>query len=133
MRERVRHLVVSTFAFDSRQSPSFGDVLYNLPLVLAFDVLTKVLLAVKDEGLFRSSGAQLDQLMDSARSALSWLDWEYLRECVGGRDEVAQHAKLYGDLQCLLYIARVEDQLIAWGIVPVTELPLLAQAKSLKH
>jgi hypothetical protein len=117
MRERVRHLVVSTFAFDSAQSPVFGDVLYNLPLVLAFDVLTNLLLRAKDEGLFTSSGNQLGDLMDSGKTAFSWLDWHGLRDAVKRRNEVAQSGKLFGDLQCLLYIARIEDQLIAWGII----------------
>src|SRR5215212_7235232 len=89
MRDRVRHLVVSTFAFDAAQSPSFGDVLYNLPLVLAFDVLTKALILAKDEGLFTSYGDQLDELIDSAKTALSWLDWQYLRDGVKRRNEVA--------------------------------------------
>src|ERR1043165_2834591 len=115
MRERIRHLVVSTFAFDSTQSPTFGDVLYNLPLVLAFDVLTKTLLFARDEHKFSGSSSQLDELMDAAKAALSWLDWQYLREGVKRRNEIAQNAKLYGDLQCLLYIARIEDQLSAWG------------------
>jgi hypothetical protein len=113
MRERVRHLVVSTFAFDSTQSPTFGDVLYNLPLVLAFDVLTQVLLHAKDEGRFTSSVNQLDDLMDSAKTAFSWIDWQHLRDGVTRRNEVAQSGKLFGDLQCLLYIARIEDQLAA--------------------
>ena len=117
MRERVRHLVVSTFAFDSTQSPTFGDVLYNLPLVLAFNVLTQTLLFARDERKFIGSGSQLDDLMDAARTAVSWLDWQYLREGVKRRNAITQNAKLYGDLQCLLYIARIEDQLGAWGII----------------
>lgn len=111
MRERVRHLVVSTFAFDSTQSPTCGDVLYNLPLVLAFDVLTQTLLFARDERKFIGSGSQLDDLMDAARTAVSWLDWQYLREGVKRGNAITQNAKLYGDLQCLLYIARIEDQL----------------------
>ena len=117
MRERVRHLVVATFAYDSTQSPTFGDVLYNLPLILAFDVLTAVLIHAKDQGLFTSSGTQLDELMDGAKSSLPWLDWQYLRDGVQRRNEVARSARLFGDLQCLLYIARIEDQLTAWNIV----------------
>jgi len=133
MRDRVRHLVVSTFAFDSTQSPTFGDVLYNLPSVLAFDVLTKVLLLARDEGRFGSSGVQLDELMDSAKTALSWLDWQYLRDSGKRRNEIVQHAKLYGDLQCLLDIARIEDQLVAWGIIPITEPSVQVRTESFKY
>ena len=44
MRERMRALSASTFAFDASISPAFGDILYNLPFRLAFDVLKQVLL-----------------------------------------------------------------------------------------
>lgn len=120
MRERIRHLVVSTFAFDSMQSPTFGDVLYNLPLVLAFDVLTKTLLFARDESTFTGSGFQLDDLMDAAKTAVSWLDWQFLREGAKRHNQITQNAKLYGDLQCLLYIARIEDQLNAWDIISIS-------------
>lgn len=133
MRERVRRLVVSTFAFDDKQSPTFGDVLYNLPLILAFDVLTKVLLLAKEEGLFTSPGTQLHELIDSANTAFSWLDWKYLREAAQQRNEVAQTAKLFGDLQCLLYIARIEDQLIAWGIIAAAEPAVPKSAMSFRE
>jgi len=117
MRQRIRNLVVSTFAFDAIQSPTFGDVLYNLPLILAFNVLAQALLLAKDEGLISSSGTQLEDLMDGAKTAISWLDWHYLRDGIQLRNEVSQNSKLFGDLLCLRYIAHIEEQLIAWGII----------------
>jgi hypothetical protein len=133
MRERVRHLVVSTFAFDSDQSPTFGDVLYNLPLVLAFDVLTKVLLLAKQEGRFTAPGSELGDLMDGAKDALSWINWQYLGEGVKRRNEVTRSAKLYGDLQCLLYIAHIEDQLVAWDIINPPQARLPTRTVSLRQ
>ena len=130
MRERVRHLVVSTFAFDANHSPTFGDVLYNLPLVLAFDVLTKILLLARDEGHFVSSSYQLDELIDSSKTAFSWLDWQYLHDAAKWRNDVAQSAKFYGDLQCLLHIAKIEDQLQAWGIIPAVGAAVKSQHES---
>jgi hypothetical protein len=41
MRERMKELVISTFAVDTSTSPAFSDVLYNLPFRLAFEVLKK--------------------------------------------------------------------------------------------
>ena len=76
MRDRVRHLVLSTFAYDEIHSPIFGNILYNLPLVLAFDVLTQVLLLARDEGRFTNSQPQLEDLMDGARTSLPWNDWQ---------------------------------------------------------
>ena len=117
MRERIQNLVISTFAFDAKKSPVFGDILYNLPLRLAFDVLKQVLLQAKDEGLIRSSRRQLGDLVESAKTSLPWIDWQRLREGVKRRNEVVQGGKLFGDQQCLQDIADIEAQLLAWGII----------------
>jgi hypothetical protein len=117
MREHMRHLVLSTFAFDVRISPAFGHILYNLPLLLAFDVLNKVLLQARDEGRFISSGHRLGELIESAKSSVPWVDWQCLREGVKRRNEVTHNGKLFGDIQCLQDIADIESQLVDWGIL----------------
>ena len=117
MRERIQNLVISTFALDVKKSPVFGDILYNLPLRLAFDVLKQVLLQAKDEGLIRSSRRQLADLVESAKTSLPWIDWQRLREGVKRRNEVVHGGKLFGDTQCLQDIADIEAQLLAWGII----------------
>ena len=117
MRDRVRHLVISTFAFDAKKSPAFGDLLYNLPFLLAFSVLKEVLLQAREEGRFTSSRPQLGDLIDSAKNSLPWIDWQCLREAVKRRNEVMQNGRLLGDVQCLQDIAEVEAQLIAWDVI----------------
>jgi hypothetical protein len=117
MRDRVRHLVVSTFAIDEIRSPIFGNILYNLPLLLAFDVLKQVLLQAREEGQFISSQPQLSDLMDSAKTSLTWIDWQRLHEAVKRRSEVSHDGRLFGDVQCLQYLADIEIQLHAWGII----------------
>jgi hypothetical protein len=117
MRERMQNLVTSTFAFDASTSPAFGDILYNLPLRLAFDVLKKALLQAKEEGLIATSQQRLADLMDSASTSLAWNNWQGLREAVRRRNEVVHGGKLLGDEQCLQDIADVEAQLIAWRII----------------
>ena len=118
MRDRIRHLVVSTFALNTLTSPVFGDILYDLPFLLAFDVLKQALLQARDDGQFTGSGNQLDDLMDSAKVSLPWLDWECLRDAVKRQSEVACDGKLYGNVQCLQDIPDIEAQLTAWGILP---------------
>src|SRR5215217_2748543 len=130
MRDRVRNLVMSTFAVDTAQSPTFGDILYNLPLVLAFDVLTQALLLAREAGQFTSPRLQLDDLMDNAKTALPWVDWQCLRDGVKLRYEVAGAGRLFGDIQCLRYIAHVEKQLIAWNIISSAEQPVLVSVTS---
>ena len=117
MRERMRHLAVSTFAFNALTSPAFGDILYNLPFRLAFDVLKQVLLKAREEGLFTSKGYQLGDLMDSAKASLSWNNWQALREAVRRRNEVVHGGRLFGDEQCLHDMVDVEAQLVAWRII----------------
>src|SRR5882762_5888551 len=85
MRDRMKLLVTATFAGGAFTAPALATVVYNLPLLLAFDVLKQVLLAARDEGQFACSRSQLGNLMDSARVALSWIDWNSLREGVRRR------------------------------------------------
>ena len=118
MRERMQNLVASTSAFNASTSPAFGDILYNLPFRLAFDVLKNVLLHAKEEGLILTSQERLADLMDSAITSLPWNNWQGLREAVSRRNEVVHGGKLFGDEQCLQDIADIEAQLVAWGIIP---------------
>ena len=117
MRNRMRELVNSTFAFDVSTSPAFGGILYNLPFRLAFDVLKKVLLEARDEGLINTSQQRLADLVDGASKTLPWSNWQALREAVRRRNEFVHEGKLLGDEQCLQDIADVEAQLVAWHII----------------
>jgi hypothetical protein len=120
MRERMKELVISTFAVDASASPAFGDVLYNLPFRLAFEVLKKVLLQAKAEGVITTSQQRLADLMDSAITSLPWNNWQGLRDAVRRQNEVVHGGKLLADEQCLQAIADVESQLIAWRIIVAT-------------
>src|SRR5215210_3640786 len=120
MRKRVQEIANSTFAFNTSTSAAFGDILYNLPFRLAFDVLKKVLLQARNEGLITTSQPRLADLVDSASNTLPWNNWQAIREAVRRRNEVVHGGKLLGDEQCLQDIANVEAQLIAWRIIPTT-------------
>jgi hypothetical protein len=117
MRDRMRQLILATFAFDARTSPAFGDILYNLPFLLAFDVLKQVLLQAREDGVIPGSRLQLVDLLEAAKASLPWVDWQSLREAVKRRNEVADNGKLFGDVRCLQDIADIESQLVAWGVI----------------
>ena len=117
MRERMKLLVIATFAGGAFTAPALANVVYNLPLLLAFDVLKQVLLQARDDGRFTCSLGQLRNLMDSAKVALPWIDWESLREGVRRRNEVAHDGMFFESTQCLDDIANIEAQLVAWGII----------------
>ena len=117
MREHVRHLVISTFALDPNTSPVFDDNLYNLPWLLAFDVLKQALLQATVDGQLTGSEPILDDLVEGTRTSLSWNDWQGLREAVKRHNELAHQGKRFGDVQCLQDIADIEAQLVAWGVI----------------
>jgi hypothetical protein len=133
MRERIRHLVIFTFALDAKKSPAFGDVLYNLPLVIAFGVLKQVLQQARDQERSRDSQQPLDALMESAKTSLPWIDWRCLRAAVKRQTEVSLEGKLFGDVQCLQDIAAIEAQLVAWGVIAVAESYIPARTMSFQN
>jgi hypothetical protein len=92
MRQRMDHLVISTFAFDPITSPVFGDILYNLPLLLAINVLNHVLVQVSEEG-------------------------PALQAILQRGHQLAQEGRLLGDKQCLQDIADIEAKLLDWGVI----------------
>ena len=117
MRERMKSLVVVTFANGAITAPALAKVVYNLPLLLAFDVLKQALQQAKLDGRFSCPRDQLGVLMDHAKPTLPWIDWDRLREGVRRRNGVAHDGKLFDSHQCLQDIANVEAQLTAWGII----------------
>ena len=58
MRDRMKTLVVVTFATGAITGPALAGVVYNLPLLLAFDVLQQTLAKARDEKLFQCSRNQ---------------------------------------------------------------------------
>ena len=124
MRQRMDELAAITFAWDAVTAPLFINILYNLPLVLAFNVLEHVLLQAKESGQFTCGGQQLEELMEGSRTALHWMDWQCMREALDHRNEVVWDGKLASNRQCVKDIAEIESQLIAWEIIPSSSVAL---------
>ena len=117
MRDRMKLLLTATFASGAFTAPALGDVVYNLPLLLAFDVLRQVLVALKDEGAFTCRTSQLGPLVDAAKSALPWRDWQEIRDGVRRRNEVAHDGMLHNAKSCNKDIEAVGHELVAWGVI----------------
>jgi hypothetical protein len=92
------------------------EVIYNLPLLLAFDVLRGALRAIKKEGRFSSEGNGLRSLMKAAQDAIPWIDYKALRKGAKRRNAVARDGELFPAAVCLRDIENVAAQLRAWGI-----------------
>ncbi|MDP1670786.1 MAG: hypothetical protein Q8L63_01745 [Alphaproteobacteria bacterium] len=118
MRERMKTIIIVTFAGGALTGPALREVVYNLPLLLSFDVLKQALAEAGNEKLFVCSArAPLGKLMDCGRDSLAWIDWENLREGVRRRNAIAHDGQLFDGKQCLQDIDNVEAQLIAWKIL----------------
>ena len=123
MRERMRTLVVVTFATGAITGPALASVLYNLPLLLAFDVLQQTLAKARDQNFFPCSRDQLGVLMECAKDCLPWNDWPGLRDGVRRRNQVAHDGQLFSAEQCLLDVANIENQLVSWAVIDATPWP----------
>ena len=117
MRDRMKLLLMATFAGGAFTAPALSTVVYNLPLLLAFDVLNQVLMQLRDEGQFSCSRNQLGPLVDASKIPLPWLDWQAVRDGVRRRNEVAHDGVLLDSTVCLSEISRIEQQLVAWRII----------------
>jgi hypothetical protein len=93
------------------------SVVYNLPLLLAFNVLEKVLRAVKKQRQIPGNSEQLGDLMDLLQGDPSWQEWSVLRDGERRRHAIIHAGELFSGVECLADIAAVEEQLGAWGIL----------------
>jgi len=50
MRARMQMLLAATFAGGAFTAPALGGIVYNLPLLQAYDVLAQALRALRDQG-----------------------------------------------------------------------------------
>ena len=90
---------------------------YNLPLVLAYAVLDRVLRELRDQGDFTCKAWQLGKKMAASQNALPWQDYDLVNDGRVARNDLAHQAKLLSKADCLRFIDAVESELKAWGIV----------------
>jgi hypothetical protein len=115
MRERMNKLMVGPVG--SVADGALHSVVYNLPLLLAFDVLGKVLRALKKQRQVPGERDQMGDLMDIFQGDPSWLEWSVLRDGVRRRNAIAYAGELFSGVECLADIEAVEEQLREWEIL----------------
>ena len=114
---RVRGLVGVSAGANPLVAGPLSRVVYNLPLLLAFQALGVALLAARDAGHFACGSDYPGPLMDAAKDALPWIDWQALRDGLRRRNRVAHDGELCAADQCIQDVGQVEAQLAAWGII----------------
>jgi len=115
VRERMRNLMAGPVG--SIADGALHSVVYNLPFLLAFNVLEKVLRALRKQRQVPGSSEQLGELMDTFQGDPSWLEWSVLRDGERRRNAIAHAGELFSGVECLTDIEAVEEQLGAWEIL----------------
>src|ERR1700684_4735754 len=115
VRDRMRNLMAGPVG--SIADGALHSVVYNLPLLLAFNVLEKVLRGLKRQRQIPGSSEQLGDLLDMFQGDPSWLEWSVLRDGERRRHAIACTGELFSGVECLADIDAVEEQLRAWGIL----------------
>jgi len=94
MIERMKMLLAGTFAGGAFTAPALGGIVYNLPLLLAFDVLAQTLRALRDQNEFKCRSDSLGRLLEAGKGTVSWVDWQAIRTGVDLRNAVAHAGKI---------------------------------------
>jgi hypothetical protein len=115
VRERMRKLMSGPVG--SISDGALHSVVYNLPLLLAFNVLERVLQALKKQRQIPGHGERLGELMDTLQGDPSWLEWSVLRDGERRRHAIDHDGELFPGVECLADIAAVEEQLGAWQLL----------------
>jgi hypothetical protein len=115
VRERMNKLLGGPVG--SVADGALHGVVYNLPLLLAFNVLERALRALKKQRQIPGQGEQLGDLLDLFQGDPSWLEWSVLRDGERRRQAIEHAGELFPSVECLADIEAVEEQLRAWGIL----------------
>jgi hypothetical protein len=90
---------------------------YNLPLVLGYAVLDRVLSELRDQRAFSCKAWQLGKKMAASQNVLPWRNYDLVNAGKEARNNLAHEAKLLSKGDCLRYIAAIESELKAWRVI----------------
>lgn len=99
-------------------SPEFRNLCFALILIAAFSVLEQVLLQLRDEGHYKSKDSRLKPLMKNSRGALPWQDFDLIDRAREDRNRSAHERVFLPHAVSRDYIAGIEQELVAWGVLP---------------
>lgn len=109
---------------DTYMLPGYGvvaedipEALYNLPFVLAYAVLDRVLNELRCQGEFSCKDWRLGPKMAASQKALPWQDYSIVNKGREARNYLAHEAKLLSKADCLRYIDAIESEIQAWNVV----------------
>lgn len=102
------------------------DEFYNLPFILAYEILEDVLKDFEEDEMFSlpldSNGKKkkgLYYLLESSKisPSLKWIDYKTVFRGKENRDNLAHKGILLKKDECLLYINAIEKELKKWSLI----------------
>jgi len=108
----------AAFALGGVQTNEFRDLCNNLVLIFAFSVLEDTLRQLRREGLFIPAQRGFKWLMQDSQVVLSWVDFKTVDKGRERRNQIAHERKFLPRDECWKYIDAIENELVAWKILP---------------
>ena len=110
---------IATLVVGFNQS-AIRDLCFNLLLASAFSVLEDVLRQLRDEGRFVGKDNRLGALMSNSRSSVPWVDYDLVDAGRNERNRTIHDRTYLAHANCRDYIAAIERELVAWGVLDST-------------
>ena len=80
-------------------------------------MLERVLIQLRDEGLFECKSSRAEDLMKSSRDSLNWTNYDAVNKARKDRNKMAHHRKIIDQELVLAHINAIQAELLAWGIL----------------
>jgi hypothetical protein len=93
------------------------ELFWSLLLIFAYAVLEEALLELRDQSVFACPDSRLKPLMAASRSALTWVNFVEADEGRERRNDIAHRQVLIDPNESKKYIACIQTELKAWGVL----------------
>jgi len=91
---------------------------YNIPFLLSYVVLEKVLLAFRSQGTFICNKKEtLNNLMEASKPRISWKNFDTVDSGRLSRNSLAHEAVLLPKKECIQFIDAIRFELTGWSIL----------------
>jgi hypothetical protein len=116
---RIQQNLLGKPAHGEPYSGTFINTCYNLLLLYGFGVLEDALGDLADTGRFvKGKARSLGKVMAASKGHLGWRQFDLLDHGRERRNEIAHDRAIIPMEECLTYLDAIEDELVAWGVVP---------------
>jgi hypothetical protein len=115
--ERMRIHLVAGIHMGGWVMTQVTDDVYALLLPFGFSVLEHALVCAREEGRFRSASGQLWPMMDSARDAIPWRDFDAVNSGRRARNALAHERTVPSSATTFQALDAIEKEFILWQVL----------------